>query len=299
MNLQHLRYAVEVERTGSITGAAQRLYMSQPHLSRAIRELETEMQFPIFERTPKGMVPTKEGREFLFFAKDVLGRMDDIGRLKARMRGRKQICSIEAPGGACLAEGFLAFAAAGRKLAEEYHYRELDSRNVVSDAASGKCRFGIVRCQEVYEFYFQNLFREKNLTVREIWQYGMKVWVGGDHPAAGREDLTYLDLGSYPEIRCGAEAFGGENEPEGPSDQKLFVSGRAEAFALLNRIPGSYLWEPPMPKERAAQWSIRPLTCRRPGNAYRDYLICRREFGESEEARRLFACLREAAEEAL
>ncbi|HPR78720.1 MAG TPA: LysR family transcriptional regulator, partial [Candidatus Limiplasma sp.] len=58
MNIQHLRYAVEVEKTRSITEAAENLYMSQPNLSRAIRELESDLGISIFDRTPKGIVPT-------------------------------------------------------------------------------------------------------------------------------------------------------------------------------------------------------------------------------------------------
>ena len=65
MNLQLLEYAVEVEKTGSITQAAENLYMNQPHLSRAIKELEKEMGIQIFSRTRRGIVPTEVGEEFL------------------------------------------------------------------------------------------------------------------------------------------------------------------------------------------------------------------------------------------
>ena len=50
MNLTHLRYMVEVERLGSITKAASALYMGQPNLSKAIKEMEREVGIPIFKR---------------------------------------------------------------------------------------------------------------------------------------------------------------------------------------------------------------------------------------------------------
>lgn len=62
MNLTHLRYALEVERTRSITKAAQNLYMGQPNLSKAIKELEGEIGIPIFSRTSKGVGVTKKRR---------------------------------------------------------------------------------------------------------------------------------------------------------------------------------------------------------------------------------------------
>ncbi len=65
MNLTHLKYALEVERTGSITKAAENLFMGQPNLSRVIKELEDAAEIKIFRRTSKGIVPTENGRIFL------------------------------------------------------------------------------------------------------------------------------------------------------------------------------------------------------------------------------------------
>ena len=73
MNTLHLKYAVEVERAGSITQAADNLFMAQPNLSKAIRELEEGLGITIFERTPRGVVPTPKGVEFLTRAKEILG----------------------------------------------------------------------------------------------------------------------------------------------------------------------------------------------------------------------------------
>ena len=72
MNLSYLKYAVEVEKTGSITKAAQNYYMNQPHLSKIIRELERDLGCPIFDRTSRGMIPTARGEEFLRYAKGIM-----------------------------------------------------------------------------------------------------------------------------------------------------------------------------------------------------------------------------------
>ena len=60
MNLLHLKYVIEVAKAGSISKAANNLYMNQPHLSKTIKDLEENMQIIIFERTSKGVVPTKK-----------------------------------------------------------------------------------------------------------------------------------------------------------------------------------------------------------------------------------------------
>lgn len=62
MNTQYFIYAIEVEKTGSITQAANNLFMSQPTLSKAIRDMEASVGFPVFKRTSKGVVPTQRGR---------------------------------------------------------------------------------------------------------------------------------------------------------------------------------------------------------------------------------------------
>ena len=81
MNTQYFIYAIEVEKTGSITQAANNLFMSQPTLSKAIRDMESSVGFPVFKRTSKGVVPTQRGTEFLIYAKKIaaqLQKMDAI-----------------------------------------------------------------------------------------------------------------------------------------------------------------------------------------------------------------------------
>ena len=90
MNLQQLRYAVEVERTGSITQAAENLFMGQPNLSKAIRELEREVGIEIFLRTPRGMELTEKGRVFLGYAKQILAQvrqMEELGQGESPIPG--------------------------------------------------------------------------------------------------------------------------------------------------------------------------------------------------------------------
>lgn len=72
MTLQQLKYVITVAETGTITEAANRLYVSQPSLTNAIHELEKEMNIVIFNRTNKGITLSKEGDDFLGYARQVL-----------------------------------------------------------------------------------------------------------------------------------------------------------------------------------------------------------------------------------
>ena len=76
MNLTYLKYALEVEKTGSITKAAQHLFMGQPNLSKAIKELEESIGITVFERTSKGVLVTQEGKTFLSQAHHIIEQID-------------------------------------------------------------------------------------------------------------------------------------------------------------------------------------------------------------------------------
>ena len=87
MTLQQLRYIVTVAETGNITEAAKRLFISQPSLTNAIRELEGEMQITLFNRTNKGVAITNEGDVFLTYARQVL---DQVGLLEEKYLNSKE-----------------------------------------------------------------------------------------------------------------------------------------------------------------------------------------------------------------
>lgn len=72
MTLQQLRYTVTVAEEGTISAAAEKLFVSQPSLTSAVRELEKELGIVIFQRTNRGVVVSREGDEFLGYARQVL-----------------------------------------------------------------------------------------------------------------------------------------------------------------------------------------------------------------------------------
>src|SRR5688500_12157962 len=72
MTLQQLKYIIAVAEKGTISEAAKELFISQPSLTNAIKELESEMQLTIFNRTNKGIVVSNAGDEFLAYARQVV-----------------------------------------------------------------------------------------------------------------------------------------------------------------------------------------------------------------------------------
>ena len=81
MTFQQLRYLMEVYRTGSVSQAAEKLFVSRPSVSISINSLEEELGYPIFFRTTQGLTPTRQGRQFLEYA----ARITEIQRLMERI----------------------------------------------------------------------------------------------------------------------------------------------------------------------------------------------------------------------
>ena len=169
-NIQHLRYAVEVAKTGSISRAAENLFMGQPHLSKAIRELEEDMNITIFRRTPKGVEPTEQGEQFLEYARRILEQVDELESLY-KPSGVKKF-SLSLPRASYAAFAFSEFAAAlDDAEGLDVKYRETNSTQVLKNVGDGVSNLGILRCQREHEKYFLAALEERSLKYEPVWEF--------------------------------------------------------------------------------------------------------------------------------
>ena len=155
MNILHLKYAVEVAKTNSISKAAENLYMGQPNLSRAIKELEESLGIVIFDRTTKGISVTPDGEEFLQYARRIIREVDEIEDLYKNARTKKQRFSACVPRASYIAFAFAEFAKhIDTDMPCDIFYKETNSMRTISNVAKEEYNLGIVRYQSVYEPYF-------------------------------------------------------------------------------------------------------------------------------------------------
>ena len=94
MTLQQFQYVIAISETGSFSKAAERLYMSQPSLTSAIKALEDELGISLFNRTRKGATLTAEGLEFLPYARQLYGQYQSILEHYGRGEPQKQIFAV-------------------------------------------------------------------------------------------------------------------------------------------------------------------------------------------------------------
>ena len=78
MTLMQLNYIITISETGSLNKASELLYVSQPSLTSAVKELEKELGITIFNRSGKGVTLTNDGAEFLLHAKEIYGQYQTV-----------------------------------------------------------------------------------------------------------------------------------------------------------------------------------------------------------------------------
>ena len=193
MTLQQLRYVTTVAETGTISGAAKALFISQPSLTAAIQELEKEMGITIFLRTNRGVVLSREGDEFLGYARQVLMQAE---LLEDRYGAQQFAVSAQHYNFAAR-----VFARVVRDMGGERYsmtFRETTTYEVIEDVGRMRSEVGVLVMTEQNGEVLRRLFREYELTYTELVQKDATVYVDKNHPLAGRGEVTEEELAPYP-----------------------------------------------------------------------------------------------------
>ncbi len=286
MNLVHLKYAVEVAKTKSISKAAENLYMGQPNLSRAIKELEDSLGITIFSRTSKGITLTTDGQEFLQYANRILTQVDEVEEIYRNGRVHTQKLSVSVPRSAYLSAALAEFAKEiSLDAPAEIFYKETNSSRAISGVLRAEYNLGIVRFQTAFDRYYQTMFEEKNLEHEVLAEFSYVLLVSEHSPLAKKENVEPQDLAGYIEITHG--------DPYVPSlpmidvkkaelsefvDKRIFVFERGSQFDLLEKLPFSFMWVSPVPKDILQKYHLVSLTCRASAKVYKDVLIYRKGY---------------------
>ena len=200
MRLSQLKFLVELKKYGTISKTAQNLYISQPSLSTAIKELEEELGFDIVERSNKGVVFTKRGDLVLKYSQEVMTAVNSIermGKLQARVRkGYLAIASVPYIFSTIVMDSFL-------ELKDRYPDMEAtllkeNSYDMVEMVANKEVDLGIVMISNLEELNFQQAFEKYNIQFYKLFDDQMYFVVGRKNPLFGREMATMEELTQYP-----------------------------------------------------------------------------------------------------
>jgi DNA-binding transcriptional LysR family regulator len=198
MRIQQLEYLEKIVALGSMNEAAKALYMTQPSLSSAIKELENEMNIQILVRSKTGVRLTEEGREFMSYAQQVMDQVQLLEEKYKDTRPRKQTFSVSAQHYAFVVHAFVELI--NSLDVEEYQFklRETETENILEDLSHFKSELGILYLNSFNEKVMMKLFKERELVFQPLFHAKPHVFVSNTSPL-GQKDLVELsDLEDYP-----------------------------------------------------------------------------------------------------
>lgn len=198
MTLQQLQYAVTVASVGTITEAAERLYITQPSLTTAIRELEKEMNLTIFIRSNRGVAVSKEGEVFLGYARQILEQTELLKEkyTNERQWGRNFCVSTQHYSFAVNAFVELIKKYAGEEY--DFNLRETQTYEIIEDVALMKSELGIIYLDEENQSVITKTLREKELIFTPLFDAKPHVFISSEHPLAAKKTVDWDDLEPYP-----------------------------------------------------------------------------------------------------
>lgn len=198
MTLQQLTYLVKVAECGNITDAAEQLYISQPSLSTAIRNLEKEMGVTAFNRTKKGVTVTRDGEELLSFARMLLEQADIMKEHFGVAEKRDPKFSVSCQHYSFAVNAFVDVVNAFDADKYSFILRETQTGEIIDDVAQGKSEIGILYLSEHNEEVLTKLIKKNELEFEELFVADPHVFLCKNHPLAGKDLITLEDLMPYP-----------------------------------------------------------------------------------------------------
>lgn len=286
MNLLHLKYAVEVAKAQSINKAAENLYMNQPNLSRAIKELEETLGISIFNRTSKGITVTPQGDEFLLYATNILRQVDEVENIYKQGKVEKQKFSVSVPRASYISAAFVEFSKhIDQTKPGEIFYKETNAIRAINNILESDYKLGIIRYQQIFDDHFKDLLSEKGLDSELICEFSYIAVMAKSNPLSSKEDLDYADLSNFIEI-AHADPFVPslplsqikEEEYIDAIDKRIFVFERGSQFDLLQNVPNTFMWVSPIPQNTLDKYDLIQIPCKSNKRIYRDVLIYRNEY---------------------
>ena len=198
MTLQQLKYVTTIANIGSISEAAKRLFVSQPSLTKAIKELEKEMGITIFDRTNKGITVSKEGERFLGYARQVLEQAALLEeQYKSQSGGKKQF-SVSTQHYSFAVNAFVELLKGAGIDQYDVSLRETQTYEIIDDVARLKSEIGVLYLNEFNQTVLHKILKANDLQFTELFEAEPHIFISNKNPLAEKSAVTMQELQPYP-----------------------------------------------------------------------------------------------------
>jgi len=287
MNILHMKYALEVAKSGSLNRASEKLFVAQPNLSRAIKDLEGELGITIFERSAKGMKLTHDGEDFVRRASDIVSQIDKVEHIYKHRTGPQQMFSLCSPKASYVADAFIKFAPVLDKKTTEAIYHETNVDRIINSILDFDYKLGIVRCSASHEKFYKSLFENKGLTYRPLTELSYILVMNRECPLAKKEYIHLQDLAEYaliahgdplnPEEALSAYKSKTDNLPD-YARRVYRVFDRSVQLGMLERHTTCFMWASRPTQAVLDRYNLTWRKCDDIRETHKDFLIYRNNY---------------------
>jgi DNA-binding transcriptional LysR family regulator len=200
VTLQQLKYVVTVAEKGTISDAAKALFLSQPSLTNAIKELEKEMQIIIFHRTNKGIIVSNEGNEFLSYARQVLEQANLLEEKFGDAKMQRPKFSVSTQHYSFAVNAFVDVIHEFDGDQYEFTLRETQTYEIMEDVSRLKSEIGVLYLSSKNQEVLGKMMRQMGLLFEELFVARPHIFMNSKHPLADKKEITLEDLEEYPYI---------------------------------------------------------------------------------------------------
>ena len=198
MTLQQLRYVIGIAKVGSFNKAAENLFISQPSLTAAIRDLEEEIGIVIFNRTSRGVSLTPDGEEFVAQANQLYHHYETLrGRYDKAVQQKKKF-AVSTQHYSFAVKSFVEMVKKFNIDEYEFALRETKTKDVIDDVAGLKSEIGILYLSNFNRKYINYLLKERDLEFHHLIDCKAYAYMWKNHPLATRKSVNLMDLSQYP-----------------------------------------------------------------------------------------------------
>lgn len=198
MTLTQMKYAVAIADTGSMNEAARLLFISQPSLSQAVKELEKEIGIQLFKRTSKGIWVTPDGKEFLGYARQMTEQYKLMETRYIEGKDVKKKFSVSMQHYTFAVNAFIEMVKQFGMDEYEFAVHETETYEVIENVKNFKSEIGILYLNDFNRKVLEKLFSDSGLEFHKILECGIYVYMWSRHPLAGKKEISLKELEEYP-----------------------------------------------------------------------------------------------------
>lgn len=200
MTLQQIKYAITIADTGSMNKSAEELFVSQPSLTSAVKELEKELGIMIFRRTSKGVVPTNEGADFLIRARQLYQQYELLTDRYTARGAFKRKFGVSTQHYSFAVKAFVETVKKYDTINFEFAIRETKTLEVISDTGNLRSEIGILYKSDYNRKLIAKLLNENDLEFFPLINCRAYVYLWKNHPLAKEPSISLEQLRDYPRL---------------------------------------------------------------------------------------------------